>query len=43
VLAAGTCPVPDYVPPLVRPVLPWARARAAAERQYRPADADAAL
>src|SRR5262245_42015769 len=25
VLAAGSCPVPDYVPPLVRAVLPWAR------------------
>ena len=25
VLTAGSCPVPDYVPPLVRPVLPWAR------------------
>jgi hypothetical protein len=25
VLAAGSRPVPDYVPPLVRPVLPWAR------------------
>jgi hypothetical protein len=25
VLAAGSCPIPDYVPPLVRPVLPWAR------------------
>jgi hypothetical protein len=25
VLATGACPVPGYVPPLVRPVLPWAR------------------
>jgi hypothetical protein len=25
VLAAGSYPVPDYVPPLVRPVLAWAR------------------
>ena len=24
-LAAGSCPVPAYVPPLVRAVLPWAR------------------
>jgi Sigma-70 region 2 len=25
VFSAGSCPVPDYVPPLVRLVLPWAR------------------
>ena len=25
VLAGGSCPVPAYLPPLVRPVLPWAR------------------
>src|SRR5262245_2363484 len=25
VLPAGSCPIPDYVPPLVRPALPWAR------------------
>src|SRR5262245_16504498 len=25
VLAAGSCPIPDYVPPLVRPALRWAR------------------
>jgi DNA-directed RNA polymerase specialized sigma24 family protein len=35
VFTAGSCPVPDYVPPLVRPVLPWARRHVAAvARRY---------
>jgi DNA-directed RNA polymerase specialized sigma24 family protein len=35
VLTAGSCPVPDYMPPLVRPVVPWARRHVAAvARRY---------
>jgi Sigma-70 region 2 len=35
VLTARSCPVPDYMPPLVRPVLPWARRHVAAvARRY---------